>query len=78
MAEAYVKTFKRDYVYLNDLPYVITVINALPKWIDDYNYNCPLGSVNMGSRHEFLAIKLANCPFLRRLIQNEDLTYGIA
>ena len=37
MAEAFVKTFKRDYVYLNDLPDAATVMAKLPEWIEDYN-----------------------------------------
>lgn len=37
MAEAFVKTFKRDYVYLNDVPDAQTVMRCLPNWIEDYN-----------------------------------------
>jgi len=60
MAEAFVKTFKRDYVYLNDLPDAITVINALPRWIEDYNCSHPHSGLNMKSPREFLAMKLAS------------------
>jgi putative transposase len=60
MAEAFVKTFKRDYVYLNDLPDATTVINALPAWIEDYNCNHPHSGLNMKSPREFLAMKLAS------------------
>lgn len=41
MAEAFVKTFKRDYVYLNDVPDAATVLNTLLLWIEDYNCNHP-------------------------------------
>ena len=60
MAEAFVKTFKRDYVYLNDLPDATTVINALPAWIEDYNCSHPHSGLNMKSPREFLAMKLAS------------------
>lgn len=60
MAEAFVKTFKRDYVYLNDLPDAITVINALPRWMDDYNCSHPHSGLKMKSPREFLAMKLAS------------------
>jgi transposase InsO family protein len=37
VAEAFVKTFKRDYVYLNQLPSAAEVIAQLPGWFADYN-----------------------------------------
>ena len=37
VAEAFVKTFKRDYVYVNQLPSAATVIAQLPAWFVDYN-----------------------------------------
>lgn len=41
MAEAFVKTFKRDYVYLADVWDAETVLALLPPWFDDYNENHP-------------------------------------
>jgi putative transposase len=41
MAEAFVKTFKRDYVWLGDLSSAEAVLKQLPKWFDDYNANAP-------------------------------------
>lgn len=60
MAEAFVKTFKRDYVYLNDVPDAATVLNALPLWIEDYNCNHPHSGLKMKSPREFLSLKLAS------------------
>ena len=60
MAEAFVKTFKRDYVYLNDVPDAKTVLNALPLWIEDYNCNHPHSGLKMKSPREFLSLKLAS------------------
>jgi hypothetical protein len=37
MAEAFLKTFKRDYVYLHDRLDARTVLAQLPQWFEDYN-----------------------------------------
>jgi len=37
MAEAFVKTFKRDYVHANPLYTARFVLEQLPKWFEDYN-----------------------------------------
>ncbi len=37
MAEAFVKTFKRDYVYVQDRPDAKTVLSQLSAWFEDYN-----------------------------------------
>ena len=39
MAEAFVKTIKRDYVYLGDLSCAYRVMQQLQGWFDDYNEN---------------------------------------
>jgi putative transposase len=66
MAEAFIKTFKRDYVYLNQLNDARTVINQLPKWFEDYNNNHPHKALKMMSPREFRErnIKLDECPVL--------------
>lgn len=53
MAEAFVKTFKRDYVYLADLPDAKTVLSLLPTWFQDYNENGPHKGLNMLSPRQF-------------------------
>jgi putative transposase len=53
MAEAFVKTFKRDYVYLNDLPDAATVMAKLPEWVEDYNEQHPHRELKMCSPREF-------------------------
>lgn len=53
LAEAFVKTFKRDYVYLALLPDANAVLNALPAWFDDYNTNAPHKGLNMMSPRQF-------------------------
>jgi putative transposase len=37
MAEAFVKTFKRDYVRLNPMPDAQSVLSQLHAWFSDYN-----------------------------------------
>ena len=54
MAEAFVKTFKRDYVYLNRLPSAAEVIAQLPGWFADYNEIHPHKELGMRSPREFL------------------------
>ena len=53
MAEAFVNTFKRDYVYLNDRPDAKTVISMLPEWFEDYNENAPHKGLKMKSPRQF-------------------------
>jgi len=57
MAEAFVKTFKRDYAYINDLPDAETVLAQLPKCFDDYNENAPHKGLKMRSPRQFLRLK---------------------
>ena len=54
MAEAFVKTFKRDYVYVNDRPDAKTVLAQLPGWFEDYNENHPHKGLRMKSPREFI------------------------
>jgi len=54
MAEAFVKTFKRDYVYVNRLPSAIEVIAQLPTWFADYNEIHPHKGLGMRSPREYL------------------------
>jgi transposase InsO family protein len=54
MAEAFIKTFKRDYVYINQRPDAQTVMTQLPHWFDDYNEVHPHKGLNMMSPREFI------------------------
>ena len=53
MAEAFVKTFKRDYVWLGDLSSAQRVIEQLPLWFEDYNENAPHKGIKMLSPRQF-------------------------
>lgn len=54
MAEAFVKTFKRDYVSVNPLPDAMTVIAQLPSWFEHYNTLHPHKALGYCSPREFL------------------------
>jgi transposase InsO family protein len=54
MAEAFVKTFKRDYVYVHDRPDAQTVLSQLPAWFEDYNESHPHKALRMKSPREFM------------------------
>jgi transposase InsO family protein len=53
MAEAFVKRFKFDYAYVNDLPSGKEVISKIKEWMDDYNQNAPHSGLKMASPTEF-------------------------
>lgn len=54
MAEAFVKTFKRDYVSVNPIPDAQTVIAQLPLWFEHYNTLHPHKALGYRSPREFL------------------------
>ena len=63
MAEAFVKTFKRDYVYVHDRPDAKTVLAQLPRWFEDYNEHHPHKGLRMKSPREFIrSYQPAACP----------------
>jgi putative transposase len=64
MAEAFVKTFKRDYVHINKLADAVTVMKQLPGWFNDYNENHPHKGLKMMSPREYRKHqnKLGVCP----------------
>lgn len=55
MAEAFVKSFKRDYVYLAELHDAAGVLRALARWFDDYNDHHPHRGLGMRSPRQFRA-----------------------
>lgn len=60
VSEAFVKTFKRDYVYLNELNNAEYVISQLGAWFEDYNENAPHKGLKMKSPREFRQANLIN------------------
>jgi putative transposase len=64
MAESFVKTFKRDYVHLNNLTDARMVMKQLPAWFADYNENHPHKGLKMMSPREYIRNqnRLDPCP----------------
>lgn len=57
IAEAFVKTFKRDYVRVNPLPDAATLLRQIAGWFLDYNENHPHSGLKMRSPREFIRAK---------------------
>ncbi|CAN7747716.1 IS3 family transposase [Ensifer adhaerens] len=55
MAEAFVKTFKRDYVSVNPTPDAETVMAQLPFWFEHYNNLHPHSALGYQSPREFIS-----------------------
>ena len=53
MAESFVKTFKRDYVYVNELHDAASVMRQLAAWFEDYNEVHPHKGLQMQSPREY-------------------------
>ena len=63
MAEAFVNTFKRDYVRVHARPDAATVLAQLPGWFEDYNERHPHKGLRMKSPREFIrSSATAGCP----------------
>lgn len=64
MAEAFVKTFKRDYVRINTMPDAATALAAIGEWMDDYNEIHPHSRLGYLSPREYIRANLqpAACP----------------
>jgi transposase InsO family protein len=64
MAEAFVKTFKRDYVYIHDRPEAKMVMAQLAHWFEDYNEYHPHMGLKMKSPRQFIRsqFQTASCP----------------
>jgi transposase InsO family protein len=59
MAEAFVKTFKRDYAYVHELTTAAAVLSAVPLWMADYNDSHPHRGLGMQSPREYRAASRA-------------------
>jgi transposase InsO family protein len=63
MAEAFVKTFKRDYVYINDLSSAEKVRGQIAVWFEDYNNHAPHKALKMMTPRQYrndLALRCVN------------------
>ena len=64
MAEAFVKTLKRDYVRVTALPDAITALAMLENWMEDYNTVHPHSRLGYRSPREYICTQSqpAACP----------------
>jgi len=64
MAESFVKSFKRDYVFLHARPDARHVLKQLAAWFNDYNEVRPHRGLRMCTRRQFIRAQLstATCP----------------
>lgn len=59
MAEAFVKTFKRDYVWVSDTSNALIVLQQLPGWFEDYNEHAPHKALKMMAPRQAIKLKSA-------------------
>ncbi len=57
IAEAFVKTLKRDYVHVTPLPDTVTVLRLIAGWFEDYNDHHPHSGLKMRSPRECIAAR---------------------
>lgn len=78
MAEAFVRTFKRDYVRVSARPDARSVIDPLPIWIDHYNRAHPHSALGYRSPREFIDRSTREARQAFRGRQQSDLTGRLA
>jgi transposase InsO family protein len=62
MAEAFVKTFKRDYVRVNPIPDAATALAFIDSWMEDYNTVHPHSRLGYRSPREYILSQPVVCP----------------
>jgi len=62
MAEAFVKTFKRDYVRVNPIPDAAAALALIDNWMEDYNTVHPHSRLGYQSPREYILSQPVACP----------------
>jgi transposase InsO family protein len=63
LAEAFIKTFKRDYIFTHSPSDASSVISHLAEWFEDYNEIAPHKALRMLSPREFIrSSQTEHCP----------------
>jgi putative transposase len=62
MAEAFVKTFKRDYVRVTPIPDGATALALIDSWMEDYNTVHPHSRLGYRSPREYILSQPVACP----------------
>ena len=62
MAEAFVKTFKRDYVRVSSIPNAAAALALIDSWMEDYNTVHPHSRLGYRSPQEYILSQPVACP----------------
>jgi transposase InsO family protein len=62
MAEAFVKTFKRDYVRVNPIPDAAAALALIDTWMEDYNTVHPHSRLGYRAPREYILSQPVACP----------------
>jgi transposase InsO family protein len=62
MAEAFVKTFMRDYVRVSPIPDAVTALALIDSWMEDYNTVHPHSRLGYLSPRAYILSQLVVCP----------------
>ena len=62
MAEAFVKTFKQDYVRVTPIPDAATALALIDNWMEDYNTVHPHSRLGYRSPREYISSQPVACP----------------
>jgi transposase InsO family protein len=62
MAEAFVKTFKRDYVRVSPIPDAVAALALFDSWMEDYNTVHPHSRLSYRSPREYILSQPVACP----------------
>jgi len=62
MAEAFVKTFKRDYVRISPIPNAAAALALVDSWMEDYNTVHPHSRLGYRSPREYILSQSVACP----------------
>jgi putative transposase len=62
MAEAFVKTFKRDYVRVGLIPHAAAALALIDSWMEDYNTVHPHSRLGYRSPREYILSQPVACP----------------
>jgi putative transposase len=62
MAEAFVKTFKRDYVRVTPIPDAAAALALIDSWMEDYNTVHPHSGLGYRSPREYILSQPVACP----------------
>ena len=62
MAEAFVKTFKRDYVRVSPIPNAAAALALIDSWMEDYNTVHPHSRLGYQSPREYILSQPVACP----------------